>query len=359
MYGSERAAVFGRAATRLAVLVQPHREDAPLPLAESALPLVQELCGATGVAGSEPSLVAAALAALLRLAERHADRELRLASVAGVVTIFRIAHSPDLLAMFVPGVSTALLRVALGDFKQGKALTAAAIDAWALVVCSVLEDSIPLATATVQTTAAAATAVSPPSMPPAVVRDAEWLRLTAGRVEIMAERLFSVRYGPQLVDQWQVRRALVNAAKMLLDRCSASLRACVPLLVDCCVMHLDDEFEEVASVADDAIKSFAARSDQAMTDSCSLAEASAKLAELAQRASVAAADIQTPLAILEARLVDLLSSLLRLYRLASFNDEKVCLFLSYTYNTCIPTTISLSLSACTASQSDQNDKWLH
>eukprot|EP00727_Mastigamoeba_balamuthi_P000958 m51a1_g1086 hypothetical protein (919) ;mRNA; r:43294-46857 len=199
-----------------------------------------------------------ALAECPQHAREVLGREVRLGAVECVGSLFGCcAGDAGALAAFLPGVSSALCKVATGDFKQGSKVVSAAVRQWSRVVCVCLDPASP-AEAPLQgqqgqqeqqEQRAGEQAV------PAVVRDEAWLKATLERVLAMARMIFGVERGPQLADKAAVRAALVEASAGLLAACPPlrSHALCHQLLVDCLVLHSHDDDAQVAQQASAAL----------------------------------------------------------------------------------------------------------
>ena len=78
------------------------------------------------------------------LADPRKDRKFKIACLVGVTAATKASGSPASIFKIFPGVSTAIFKVCVGDFKQGKDITALAIGSWSQLVATVMGDSVRL-----------------------------------------------------------------------------------------------------------------------------------------------------------------------------------------------------------------------
>lgn len=151
------------------------------------------------------------------------DKKFKIACLKSVTTVTAASGSPTSIFKIFPGVSTAIFKICVGDFKQGKDITALAIDSWSHIVSIVMSDNIQL--------------------------DATKEQLTEARskVKIMAGNIFSFKHGPPLLDNYCVRLALVRAAVLLLDTCRVNLSECAEYFVDTVVLYNNIESDPSSS----------------------------------------------------------------------------------------------------------------
>ena len=157
------------------------------------------------------------------LGDPRKDKKFKIACLASVTAVTMASGSPTSVFRIFPGVSTAIFKVCVGDFKQGKDLTALAIGSWSQIVAAVMGDSTQL------------------DVP------AEQLAEARSKVRVMAGNIFSFKHGPPLLDNYCVRLALVRAAVLLLDTCPRRLSECAEFFVDAVVLYNNIESDPGSS----------------------------------------------------------------------------------------------------------------
>lgn len=151
------------------------------------------------------------------------DKKFKNACLKSVTEVTKASGSPSSIFKIFPGVSTAIFKICVGDFKQGKDITALSIDSWSQITSLVMNDSLQLNVTKEQFAEA------------------------KSKIKIMAGNIFSFKHGPPLLDNYCVRLALVRAAILLLDTCHKNLSECAEYFVDTVVLYNNIESDPNSS----------------------------------------------------------------------------------------------------------------
>lgn len=156
----------------------------------------------------------------------------------------------DLLASFLPGISTALTRVITGDFKQGHSIVVSSLKVFYKTVSFIMADEqltrIPKARAkpTVEHKVAALM----------IHRDADWVKSTGDKLAILIKKIIDcVSVHPH----WKVRLELVEFVEVLLLKCTQSLVESTGPLLKVLVGLVNDESPEVQAQCSTALRCLA------------------------------------------------------------------------------------------------------
>lgn len=156
----------------------------------------------------------------------------------------------DLLASFLPGISTALTRVITGDFKQGHSIVVSSLKVFYKTVSFIMADEqltrIPKTRAkpTVEHKVAALM----------IHRDADWVKSTGDKLAILIKKIIDcVSVHPH----WKVRLELVEFVEVLLLKCTQSLVESTGPLLKVLVGLVNDESPEVQAQCSTALRCLA------------------------------------------------------------------------------------------------------
>ena len=244
------------------------------------------------------AFVGHAVSTLLDAMATHAHRAIQVAALDALCGLVSAVRTPDVLGMFLPGISSALYKMALRPAHQGSAVTAATMSCWRTVLCLSLGDGPnedvlgPAASVASSIAQFARRGAKPPAHAsddtrdeaharprtaedgrvPSLIRTRTWLDETASRVAVLVGK---VVLGLQVHPHYKARAALVQFAVALLmrygmlssgwykahahallasSRCSIVLEALVPTLLECVVAMTDDVVEAVATDAAEHVK---------------------------------------------------------------------------------------------------------
>lgn len=255
------------------------------------------------------------------LSDSHKDKRFKIACLRCVTSVTKACGSPTTISKIFPGVSTAVFKICVGDFKQGKELTALAIESWTQITSIAMSDD----------------ALS--------CFSEEQVAEVKAKVRVMAENVFSFKFGPPLLDSYCVRLALVRSAVLLLESCCTGLKECTELFLDTIVLYNNIESDpssssistkeegpnggnEVVRITEDAIEKMSQKileKKSKKEGSTSESDVLAYLSSLEENAENASQPeefgTENDFSFAEDRLYSLLSSLPRL-NLSTLNDEK-------------------------------------
>lgn len=185
-------------------------------------------------------------------------RNLRTVALGVLRAVVAGVPSPSRLATFLPGVASALGRVATGDFKQGLAVFEAAVTCWGEVVAKVMSDSNRHAAGSDSGGGGVGVGVGgvddadnshdndeEDSRRLIARQDDAWWSDTANNLKVMVEKV--VRVGRH--ESWRVRLATVGMASAVLLRCTHTMVFAAPTLIELLVELADDEVADVARAA--------------------------------------------------------------------------------------------------------------
>lgn len=203
--------------------------------------------------------------------EFKSSRPLRLATMDGLLVLMQkntkygkreACLLGSRFAGLLPGVSTAMLKVTMGDRKQGQQVTSKALSVWTEVACLALSDES-LATEQSESHIWQDAAEAEERVRSLVVRRTEdWVKSVMPRVEFMVKEITSLKKH----DHWKVRATLVHWAHRLLSHCAKSLQPCVPNLLEVLVLMMTDSYEQVSKTAKRTLETY--RDKQDSLDDC-------------------------------------------------------------------------------------------
>jgi len=257
---------------------------------------------------SRTNVIGCIVCSMLELAKLHKNKRLRYEALFTLQLVLRcvafasslstvatesdtdsdaLVNHPSVLQAVLPGVSSGLARVTLGDFKQGHRVLCVAVSCWLDVLLLVLGDEQPLASAYRRQLARKQTSDALPSTSalarlrsmldndndngathaddssaPAAAGAAsvsttgaatlleQWLASTGARLGTQLARVFATSVQRQRFQHWKTRLAFCNAAGIVLLRCNTVLSSSAPVMVEMLVQFLDDEYQQVASCCD-------------------------------------------------------------------------------------------------------------
>ncbi|XP_028745080.1 TELO2-interacting protein 1 homolog [Peromyscus leucopus] len=156
----------------------------------------------------------------------------------------------DLLASFLPGISTALTRVITGDFKQGHSIVVCSLKVFYKTVGFIMADEqltrIPKARAKPAVEHRVAALM--------IHREADWVKSTGDKLAILIKKIIEcVSVHPH----WKVRLELIELVEVLLLKCSQSLVECTGPLLKVLVGLVNDESPEVQTQCNTVLRRFA------------------------------------------------------------------------------------------------------
>ncbi|XP_068919618.1 TELO2-interacting protein 1 homolog isoform X2 [Petaurus breviceps papuanus] len=156
----------------------------------------------------------------------------------------------DLLASFLPGISTTLTRIITGDFKQGHSIIISALKVFYKTVGFIMAD---------EELARIPKDKEKPSVEHRVAelmvhRDANWVKNTGDKLTALIEKIVEfVSVHPH----WKARMELLELVQDLLLKCRQSLLKSVGHLLKVLVGLVNDENPDVQSRCNNVLKSFA------------------------------------------------------------------------------------------------------
>lgn len=163
------------------------------------------------------------------------------------------------LASFLPGISIALSKVVTAGIQQGTKVIVAALKAWGTHIEIVLRDEFFHGKHAHSEFSDLLLNIIPSNeghlehsnvkekekckMEQLVVnKDKGWYTNTASKFEILLQRISCLATH----SSWKVRLALLDFSELLLVKCSASLKTCVPILVEIVIGMTSDDYDEVS-----------------------------------------------------------------------------------------------------------------
>lgn len=204
----------------------------------------------------EPSILPRlgfAVSLLLGLAEQEKSKQIKIAALQCLQVLLLQCdcqdHSRpldgleqqqlgDLLASFLPGISTALTRIITGDFKQGHSIVVSSLKVFYKTVSFIMADEqlrrIPKAQAK--------PAVEHRVAQLMIHREAGWVKSTGDKLQILIKKIMDcVSVHPH----WKARLELVEFVEVLLMKCTQSLVESTGPLLKVLVGLVNDESPEV------------------------------------------------------------------------------------------------------------------
>lgn len=156
----------------------------------------------------------------------------------------------DLLASFLPGISTALTRVITGDFKQGHSIVVSSLKVFYKTVGFIMADEqlsrIPKAQAKPAVEHRVAALM--------IHREADWVKSTGDKLAILIRKIIDcVSVHPH----WKARLELVQFVEVLVLKCSQSLVESTGPLLKVLVGLVNDESPEVQAQCNLVLKRLA------------------------------------------------------------------------------------------------------
>ncbi|KAK7093641.1 hypothetical protein V1264_007349 [Littorina saxatilis] len=165
-------------------------------------------------------------------------------------------------AGLLPGISTAMLKVVIGDSKQGHQLFCKALDVWTEVACLTLGDES-LSREQNEGFAWIDGLQMPQRLKELITRrDENWVKSVLPRMEFMIKEISKLKKH----DNWKVRRAFVKWGDCLLCQCEKSLSNCASLILEVLVLLMTDSYTQVAAPAKAALEKY--RDRQSSIEGC-------------------------------------------------------------------------------------------
>uniref|UniRef100_A0A8C6W5R6 TELO2 interacting protein 1 n=1 Tax=Nannospalax galili TaxID=1026970 RepID=A0A8C6W5R6_NANGA len=243
-------------------------EELKLAVIQGLSTLMHSAYGDIILAFYEPSILPRlgfAVSLLLGLAEQEKSRQIKIAALQCLQVLLlqcdcqdhpRPLGEPeqqqlgDLLASFLPGISTALTRVITGDFKQGHSIVVSSLKAFYKTVGFIMADEqlrrIPKTQAKPTVEHRIADLM--------VHREADWVKSTGNKLAILIKKIIGcVSVHPH----WKVRLELVEFVETLLSKCSQSLVESAGPLLKALVGLVNDESPEVQAQCNKVLRGFA------------------------------------------------------------------------------------------------------
>ncbi|XP_076451968.1 TELO2-interacting protein 1 homolog [Babylonia areolata] len=155
-------------------------------------------------------------------------------------------------AGLLPGISTAMLKVLLGDSKQGHQLFCRALEVWTEVVCLTLGDQSLAQEQREGHAWVAGLKMDGRLKELMVCREERWVETVVPRVEFMVKEVSKLKKH----DHWKVRLQLVSWAHRLLSDCTRAVQSCTSPLLEVLVLLMTDEYSQVAAPAAAALEEF-------------------------------------------------------------------------------------------------------
>ncbi|XP_032760531.1 TELO2-interacting protein 1 homolog [Rattus rattus] len=156
----------------------------------------------------------------------------------------------DLLASFLPGISTALTRVITGDFKQGHSIVVSSLKVFYKTVGFIMADEQLTRIPKVR----AKPAVEHKVAALMIHREADWVKSTGDKLAILIKKIIDcVSVHPH----WKVRLELVEFVEALLLKCSQSLVESTGPLLKVLVGLVNDESSEVQAQCNTVLRRLA------------------------------------------------------------------------------------------------------
>ncbi|XP_069508490.1 TELO2-interacting protein 1 homolog [Ambystoma mexicanum] len=208
-------------------------------------------------------LIGCAVSLLLDLAQNEKSKQIKTASLQCLQVIIMQCDCPEhirskansdpaqlgnFFASFLPGISTTLSRIIMGDIKQGHMVTTYALRVWHKTVGMVMADdqleNIPKDKLLDSKHGRIAELM--------VHRQPSWVKDTGSKLSLLLHRIVEcVSVDPH----WMVRLELVELAQHLLFRCSQSLVDSVGCLLKALVACVNDEKAEVQNKSNEVLHS--------------------------------------------------------------------------------------------------------
>lgn len=229
----------------------------------------------------EPSMLPRlgfAVSLLLGLAEQEKSKQVKIAALKCLqVLLFqcdcqehpRSWDEPeqkqlgDLFASFLPGISTALTRIILGDFKQGHGIVVTSLNIFCRTVSFVMADEQLRSTSKVCTKPAVEQRVAELM----VDRAEDWVQSTGEKLNLLIKKILE---GVSVHPHWRVRLALIGLVETLLLKCSQSLLQSAGPLLKALVSLINDDSPEVQARCREVLQRFAGQrvvmGNQALAD---------------------------------------------------------------------------------------------
>nr|XP_004666737.2 TELO2-interacting protein 1 homolog [Jaculus jaculus]XP_045011789.1 TELO2-interacting protein 1 homolog [Jaculus jaculus] len=216
----------------------------------------------------EPSILPRlgfAVSLLLGLAEQEKSKQIKIAALQCLQVLLlqcdcqdhpkhlgelKEQQLGDLLASFLPGISTALTRIITGDFKQGHSIVVSSLKVFHKTVGFILADEQLRRIPKIQ----AKPAVEHRLADLMVHREADWVKSTGDKLAILIKKIIEcVSVHPH----WKVRLELVEFVETLLLKCSQSLVESGGPLLKALVGLVNDESPEVQAACREVLRLFA------------------------------------------------------------------------------------------------------
>ncbi|KAJ3046309.1 TEL2-interacting protein 1 [Rhizophlyctis rosea] len=210
---------------------------------------------------------------LLETLEKERNLQLRVLCVTTLKKTLEIADNPDVLARFLPGISSNFIKVLTQDDKENHKLIVPGVETMGFLLSRVFNDQDAnqilgekdlswnsllnkakgpkhsgglngnmsgsgKSTGGVSGARSSVTS-GPPSTP---ARDGAWHIATLPRIGQMLRILLQIRHHAH----WKVRLAFLRFASSLITTSARMLAPSIPILVDTVVLYVDDEYPAVA-----------------------------------------------------------------------------------------------------------------
>ncbi|XP_055977188.1 TELO2-interacting protein 1 homolog [Sorex fumeus] len=244
-------------------------EELKLAVVEALGTLMHSAYGDVILAFYEPAVLPRlgfAVSLLLDLAEQEKSKQIKKAALRCLQVLLLQCSCPDhprawegpeeeqqlgdLFASFLPGISTALTRIILGDFKQGHGIVVSALNIFYKTVSFVVADAQLGRTPKVH----AKPAVEPRVAELMVHRAEDWVKSTGAKLTVLIKKIAeAVSVHPH----WRVRLELVDLVETLLLKCSRSLLESAGPLLKALVGLVNDESPEVQTRCSQVLRRFA------------------------------------------------------------------------------------------------------
>ncbi|XP_027277054.1 TELO2-interacting protein 1 homolog [Cricetulus griseus] len=207
-----------------------------------------------------------AVSLLLGLAEQEKSKQIKIAALQCLQVLLlqcdcqdhprpmfeleQQQHLGDLLASFLPGISTALTRVLTGDFKQGHSIVVSSLKVFYKTVGFIMADE----QLTRMPKARAKPAVEHRVAALMIHRETDWVKSTGDKLTILIKKIIEcVSVHPH----WKARLEVVELVEVLLLKCSQSLVECTGSLLKVLVGLVNDESPEVRAQCNTVLRRFA------------------------------------------------------------------------------------------------------
>lgn len=158
----------------------------------------------------------------------------------------------DLFASFLPGISTSLTRIIMGDFKQGHSVVVSSLNTFHKTVSFIMADEQLRRISKVQEKSA----VEHKLAELMVHREADWVKGTGAKLTVLIKKIADcVSVHPH----WKVRQELIELVEALLLKCSQSLVGAASVLLKALVGLVNDDSPEVRARCSKALRRLADR----------------------------------------------------------------------------------------------------